>query len=158
MRTAKLIARLCSDKAGAAIIELAFAAPILAVLLVGLVDLSGYISASLSVQRAARAGGEYAVMNGYNSNGVAGAVTAASTRRSTYMTAIAASPAPTNWCGCPNATTGIAVQACGTKCTSGLDAGSYVTASASSTYTALFPWPGFSSGASIASASIVRVQ
>lgn len=158
MLSARKLRTLWADSRGAALVEFAFAAPILATLLIGVVDLSMFISANLAVQRAARAGGEFAVMNGYNATGVAGAVTSANATRSSYMSAIAASPAPANWCACPDATTGLSVKACGTSCPSGLVAGSYVTASASATFTPLFPWPGMQGSSQLSSSSTVRIE
>jgi hypothetical protein len=125
---------------------------------IGLIDVSTFISANVAVERAARAGTEYALMNDYTSAGVSGAVTAATTRRTSYMSAIAATPGPAKWCACPNATTGLATATCGTTCTSGLPAGSYVTSSAQATYTPLFAWPGLSGDKTINSSSTVRIE
>lgn len=158
MRLKQLIGSLSRDRRAAALVEFAFAAPVLAGLLIGLVDLSMYISSNLSVERAARAGGEYAVVNGYSATGVAAAVTSATRTRNGYLSAISASPAPTKWCACPNATTGLATATCGTTCSSGLAAGSYVTATATARYTPLFPWPGLSGSRQITSSSTVRIE
>lgn len=158
MRLRQLLARMLAERTGAALVEFAIVAPVLAVMLVGLVDLSTYISTNLAVQRAARAGGEYAVNNGFSVSGVSAAVSSSTAQRSGYMSAISVDPAPSQWCGCPNATTGVAVQACGTKCTSGLDAGTYVTAGAKASYSPVFPWPGFSTSVQIASTTTVRIE
>ena len=152
-------AALSKDLKGTALIEFAVIAPVMCIMLIGLVDISMFISARLSVQRAARAGGEYAVLNTYDATNISTAITSATGTRSSYMTATQALPEPAKWCGCPDATTGLTAQACGTKCTAtGLDAGTYVTASARATFTPLFPWPGYSSSNVIDASSTVRIE
>lgn len=158
MRTWLRLKSIARDRKGAALVEFAFAAPILATMLIGLVDLSMFISSNLAVQRAARAGGEYAVANGYDATAVATAVTSATSSRSSYMGAISATPAPTKWCACPNAATGLTTATCGTSCSSGLAAGSYVTASARASFTPLFPWPGMSGQRQLSASTTVRIE
>lgn len=150
--------KISSDQAGAALVEFAFAAPLLAVLLIGMVDLSMYISAKLAVERAARAGAEYATINGYDSAGVSAAVTNATKSRASYMSVIAANPAPQTLCACPDPAAGLSVKVCGTRCSSGLAAGTYVKASASATFTPLFPWPGMAGAQQLSANSIVRID
>ena len=150
--------RLRTDTCGAALVEFAFIAPVLGMMLIGLVDVSMYISSRLTVQRAARAGGEYAVLNTYDATKIAGAISAATAQQSAYMSAIEASPAPTKWCACPDAATGLTAKTCGQKCTSGLTAGTYVTANARSTYSTVFAWPGLARSSTITASSVVRIE
>lgn len=150
--------KLGSDQDGATLVEFAFAAPLLAMLLIGMIDLSMYISARLAVERAARAGAEYATINGYNSTGVSDAVVNATTVHASYLSAIAASPAPQTMCACPDPVAGLSVKVCGSQCSPGLVAGTYVKASASATFTPLFPWPGMASAQQLSANSIVRIN
>ncbi len=150
--------RLRKDQTGAALVEFAIVAPVVGAMLLGVIDVSLYISSSLAVQRAARAGGEYAIMNGYDSTKVSTAITDSTTTRSAYMTAIAADPAPSKFCGCPDSGTSVVAATCGSKCTSGLNAGTYVTASATSTYEPLFDVPGLGADRIIVAASTVRIE
>lgn len=153
----RLVTRLRSDRSGAAIMEFALVTPILAMMLLGMIDISLWITARMSVERAARAGAEYSVLHGFNQSAIATAVTSATKTRSTYMSTITASPAATQWCGCPSET-GVTTAACGSTCTGGADAGTYVTANAQSTYHFINSWPGVTSPATITSAATVRID
>lgn len=133
--------RLRNDRSGAAMVELALIAPTLALMTVGTIDYALLMTSKLTVESAARDGAAYAVAHGYNSTTIASAVTSRG-RSSSYLSSVAASPAPAAWYGCANATTGVVSAAdATTTCTIGGTAGQYVTVSASGTYTFLVPWP-----------------
>lgn len=149
--------RLKEERSGAALVEFALVAPVLATMVIGMVDCSLWIMARLTVERASRAGAEYAVINGYDSTSISTAVTSATTSRSGYMSSIAASPAPTQWCGCPT-TSGVTPATCGTTCSGGLEAGTYVTANAQSNYSFILPWPGVTTPATINASTSVRID
>lgn len=147
------------DLRGAALIEFAIAAPLLAVMLLGVVDYSLKISATLAVDRAVRTGADRAVVSGFDETAISSAITSAiSNGEISGLTALAANPAPTSWCGCPDAQVGITAAACGSTCSSGRDAGTYVTANGQATFTHLFTWPGqVSSTDTISSTTTVRI-
>jgi Flp pilus assembly protein TadG len=137
---------------GVAAIEFALFAPILMVLFLCTVDLGLGFYRKMQVQNASQAGAQYAVLNGYKSSGITAAVTNA-----TKFTDIAATPAPSQSCGCPS-TTGIVAATCGSLCTSGSQAGTYVVVSAQATYTTLFPYPIIPNSFPFAVQSTVRIK
>lgn len=116
------------DKTGIAAIEFAIIIPMLMLMFVGLVDLGIGVYRSMEVKNAAQAGAEYAVVNGFNASAISTAVTSA-----TRYSSIAASPAPTQFCGCAS-NTGVTNATCGATCSNGFTAGTYVTVSAAATY------------------------
>jgi Flp pilus assembly protein TadG len=152
-----LLRRLACECSGAAMAEFALVAPVLAAMLLGMIDFSLWTMSRMSVERAARAGAEYAVAKGFDSTQIASAITSATSTRSAYMSTISATPAPTEWCGCPSSS-GVTVATCGSTCSSGLTAGTYVTAHASSNYTFFFSWPGVANPATLSASTSVRIN
>lgn len=153
----RLAARLAPDARGAAMLELALLAPVLLVMLVGMIDGSLWVLARMTVERSARAGAEYAVENGYNSSAITTAITGSAASHSKMMSAVSATPAPNQWCGCATGTN-ITAATCGSTCASGLDAGTYVTSSARSTYTFIMHWPGSSGSQTVSAQTSVRID
>lgn len=147
------------DTRGAALIEFAIAAPLLAIVLLGVIDYSMYISATMAVERAARTGADSAMANGFVEADISSAVTGAVVSGEIGgLSALTATPTPTAWCGCPDPVTGIAVATCGQTCTSGRAAGNYVTVNAQATYTHIFGWPGRNSATdTITTSTTVRI-
>lgn len=135
--------QLLRNRSGVAMVELALVTPMLAVMTAGTIDYAMLIVSKLAVEGAARDGASYAVAHGYDSATIGGKVTASSGQRSTsFLSAITANPAPSRWYGCADAATGVVTATSSTSiCPSGLTAGTYVTVSASGTYTYLIPWP-----------------
>jgi Flp pilus assembly protein TadG len=120
------------DKRGSVAVEFALIGPALVLLVMAATDLSLAIRARAEVGSAARAGAQYAAINGYNSSAITIAVTSATSL------AVTATPAPSTYCGCATAS-GIAQQTCGTACAAGGLTGTYVSVSAAYSYTPLFP-------------------
>lgn len=147
------------DPRGAALVEFAIAAPVLALMLLGVVDYSLKISATMAVDRAARTGADRAVASSFDETSISSAITSAvDSGEISGLTALAATPAPTSWCGCPDPEAGITAASCGSTCASGREAGRYVTVNAQATYTHLFAWPGRNSSTdTIAATTLVRV-
>lgn len=137
---------------GNAALEFALASPILLVLLVPMADLGIAFSEQIQVQQAAEAGAQYALLHGYDSSKISGAVTAATT-----LTSVSAAPAPSQSCGCP---TGSAITAasCGSTCGDGEAAGSYVFVNAQASYTPQLPYSVLGSGVTLTAQATVRVQ
>ena len=161
IRPSLSLGRLLRDSVGAALVEFALLAPVLALLLLGLIDYSLRISTTMAVDRAAKAGADYAIAHGFAAQEVSAAVTGAiDSRQFSYMATITADPAPNEWCGCPDAATaGVETATCGSTCTSGSEAGRYATVSAQSTYQAMIDWPWQSPASNVVSTStVVRIE
>ena len=153
MRSAALaFSRFGADVRGVAAIELSIIAPTLALALICTADLGLGIYRNMQVQNAAQAGAEYAVAHGFVAESITTAVQAA-----TALSGISASPAPSQFCGCPSAT-GVAVATCGATCPGGSTVGTYVTVSALATYRTLLPYPALPSSFALTAQSTVRIQ
>ena len=140
-----------SGTQGVSAVEFGFTAPILVLLLVCTADLGLGAYRDMQVQNAAQAGSQYAVAHGFNPSAMSNAVTSATT-----FAGISASPAPSQFCGCPSST-GVTVVACSSTC-SGAPAGTYVTASAQATYTTLLTYPLLPKTYNFTAQSTVRIQ
>ncbi len=112
------------NQSGAAAVEFALGAPLLALMLVGIVEIGFATRRQMQVEDAAAAGALYASANGWDQAGIATAVTSAKSNA-----AISASPAPSQFCGCPTAA-GITTDVCGHTCADGAASRSYVLVSA----------------------------
>ena len=133
-------------------IEFALIAPVLILSFIATADFGLAIYAKMEVENAAQAGTEYAARNGYTSSSVTSAVTSA-----TSMSGISATPAPSQFCGCPS-TSGVTTATCNTNCASGAVAGTYVSASAQATYTTIISYPGIPASYTFSSTSTVRIK
>ncbi|HLY45712.1 MAG TPA: TadE/TadG family type IV pilus assembly protein [Stellaceae bacterium] len=127
---------------GLAAVEFGLAAPILILLLVGLVDFGLGFYASLQVQGAASAGAEYASVHGMDTVGITSAVQQNTIlNRSITMSA----GSPSEVCGCTN--TGTMVEegtfngSCSgyTTCTGG--GGAYAKVQVQYSYSPMLPYP-----------------
>jgi Flp pilus assembly protein TadG len=145
--------RLFFDDEGTAGIEFGLIGTILSLLLLGVVDFGMGYWDQIKVGNAARAGAEYAIVNGWNQSGIGTAVTSA-----TGLTSIAASPAPAQSYGCPSATAGITTASAGSNCAGGGTAGTYVTVSARATYSPIFPFSGFANNMTLTATTVVRIN
>lgn len=145
------LARLLRDQSGGSAAEFALTLPILAILLIGTIDIAGMAWAKMQVAAAARAGASYALTNGFSVSGIDQAVTNATSLPVTSTT-------PTQTFGCPDAATGVTTVANGTTpCAGGALPGKYVTAGASGSYTLIFRWPGLTSPLSFSAQTKVRI-
>lgn len=145
--------RFAHAESGASAVEFALILPVLGVMLAGTVDFSLAMWNQMQVGNAARAGAGYAVAYGYDSAKISTAITSA-----TGATGVSASPAPAQSCGCPSGTSAITPMTCGAVCTNGATAGTYVTSSARSSYSLIFPWPGMSNPVSLSATTTVRIN
>jgi Flp pilus assembly protein TadG len=145
--------RLWRAAEGLSTIEFAFVAGILMVLLLGLVDFGIGFWEQMQVANAARAGAEYAARFGYDSSNIQTTVTNA-----TSLSGIQATPTPAKTCGCPDASTGITAQSCGSACSNGDIAGTFVTVNAQISYSTLFAWPGIPQPMTLTSSATVRTN
>jgi len=85
----------------------------------------------------AEAGALFAAKHGWNSAGISAAVVNA-----TGVSGVTASPAPSEFCGCPVAT-GITATACTTACANGNAAGTYVQINAMLAHQTILTYPGW---------------
>ena len=90
---------------GVSTIEFAVTASMLATLAIGMLDFGMGLWQQMEVGNAARAGAEYASKYGLNTSAIQSAVTCA-----TSLSAISASPAPAEQCGCPDASSGVTLS------------------------------------------------
>lgn len=119
------------DRKGAAAVEFALIAPLLAMMIILTVDLGMGIFSKMQVEDAAQAGAQYAIIHGFDSSAISSVVTNA-----TSNSGISSSPAPVQFCGCPSAA-GITAASCSGVCSTGNAPGTYVTVSAQGTYSTL---------------------
>lgn len=118
---------------GAAAIEFALVAPLLAFMVAGAVNVGLAIRTAFLVNAAVASGGQYAMVNGWNSTQITAAVTSG-----TGDAGVSASPAPSVAYGCPSGTA-ITAATSTTVCADGITARRYVTVSASMARPSVFP-------------------
>lgn len=107
----------------------------------------------MQVRYAAQAGASSAILHGFVASDIATAVTSA-----TSYAAIAASPAPTTFYGCPSATGITAMPTSSSVCTSGAGAGTYAQANARATFQSVFPGVWQPSSSVFTSQAVVRIK
>jgi len=145
--------RLWRREEGVSAIEFAVVGGSLSLLLLGVLDFGIGFWEKIQVGDAAQAGAQYAARNGYDSARIQTAVTS-----STTLSGVQASPAPSETCGCPNASSGVTTAVCSTTCSDGETAGTYVTVNAQVSYRTIFAWPGVSNPMTLASSVTVRIN
>src|SRR5229473_5057289 len=127
----RFLARVASNTSGAVAVEFGFIVPVLALMVVSVIDIGLGVYRKMQVEDAAQAGVQYAIAHGFDANAISNAVTSA-----TNSSAITASPAPVQFCGCATGS-GISTVSCGTTCSGGAVAGTYTVVSAQATYSSL---------------------
>jgi Flp pilus assembly protein TadG len=141
--------------AGVAAIELALVSPLVLTGVLGAGEVGMTIFRQTQVSFAAQAGADYALAHGFNATNVSNAIVNATT-----YTAIAATPAPGQFCGCPTAS-GVSVGGappCSATCSGGFTAGTYVTASSQAQFSPIIPNPWQTSTVTLAAQSTVRIK
>jgi Flp pilus assembly protein TadG len=129
------ISNAARDRRGIAATEFAILVPVLVLLAVCTADLGLAIYSEMQVQNSAEAGVGYAFLHGYDANAISSAVTSAG-----QLSGLTAAPAPSKFCGCPGSS-GVTSATCGSTCSNGNTAGTYVTASATMVYHTLISYP-----------------
>ena len=153
LRDARRIFRdFANNRRGAAAIEFGVLVPVLALMVVSVVDVGLAVYRKMQVEGAAQAGVEYAVAHGYDTNAISAAVANA-----TNSTAITANPGPTKYCGCATAS-GVNSMTCGSVCPGGAMAGTYTTVSAQAVYYTIINYQLVPNSYSISMQSTVRLQ
>lgn len=150
----KLIRKLWRANKGSAAVEMGIVFPIFAVLILAVAGYGMAIFQIMMVNYSAQVGVDYAFNNqpGFSSGNISNAVTNA-----TGLAAVAATPAPSQFCGCASLTgiSNLGSPPCTGTCTGGTTAqGLYVSVSAQAAYTPVMP--GITSP--ISSTQVVRIQ
>ena len=138
--------------AGAAALELSLVSPLLLTGVMGAGELGISIYRQSQVSFAAQAGADWAIARGFT--GTSNAIVKAT---NTIGYVITATPAPSQFCGCATAT-GVTAAACGSTCSSGFKAGTYVTAYSQAQFTPIIPNPWQSSTVTLNAQATVRIQ
>lgn len=128
------------SESGTAAIEFALFLPFLLLLLGGTVELGFSAYEAMQVSNAVDAGSLYAAKNGWNSASIVSATVSGAA-----SSGLTATPAPTQFCGCPNAAGSISnlgAPPCSPTACSGSPAGTYVQVSASLNHVVIFPTMG----------------
>ena len=171
----RMLFGLCAAEDGVSAVEFAFVAAFLMIpLVIGAADFGTALFQWMQVGNAARSGAEYATYIGsFNQASIVTAVTNATSLSSIQPNTSqdTPSPAPTQFCGCPDAANGVVATtapttsntppACGSLCPSGVGFdGTYVTVSAQSQYTPIFPYPGIvpTGGFTLRAQTTVRIN
>jgi Flp pilus assembly protein TadG len=143
---------------GSLAVEFALILPTLILMMIGTADFGMGFYRKMQVQDAAQAGAQWATANSsFDSTKISTAVTSA-----TSFSGIAASPAPHQDCGCA-ASTGVTFNGdtapfCSSRCPDTTVAGTYVTASATATYTTMLSYPGIPARFTFPAQTTVRIQ
>jgi hypothetical protein len=142
--------------AGVAAIELAMVSPLIVTGILGAGEVGFTIFRRTQVNFAAQAGADFALAHGFNAAKVSNAIANATT-----YTAISATPAPSQFCGCPSAT-GVTVASgappCIAVCSGGSTAGTYVTASSQALFSPIIPNPWQTSTVTLAAQATMRIK
>jgi Flp pilus assembly protein TadG len=150
---AKRTAGLRHDHRGASAVEFSLFSPMLLFLAIGCYDFSVGMYRQMQVNDAAEAGATYALSYGYSSSGVVAAITSA-----TSYSAVTATPAPAQFCGCASGSSITTATSCSSVCSDGSQPGTYTTVNAAATYTPIFSYPGLPSAFSLSATATVRLQ
>lgn len=145
--------RIASGRSGTAAIEFGLAIPLLLIMLMGVVELGFAIYEAMQVYDAAEAGALFAAQNGWNASGISTAVTSA-----TSATGLTATPAPSQFWGCPGES-GITMVASSTvKCAGNVSPGQYIQVNASLDHATILPYPGLSLPTTFTAKSVIRIN
>ena len=144
----RLLVSLLQSRSGNVLVELAFVAPVLVLLLVGAIDLGRGIYTSMSLRSAARVGAEYVARTGDTAN-VAAVVAAAAN-----LDPAAVTVTPTSFCECTNGES----ETCGSTCADGSATRQFITIEARQPFAPILPYPGLSLPSSLDGRAILRVK
>jgi Flp pilus assembly protein TadG len=147
------LARLGRDRSGVAAVELGLTAPVLAALLIPMVDLGIGAYEKMRVQGAAEAAAQYALGHATSYN--ASAVQSAG-QNATSLAGVSVTPNQT--CNCITGTTIGAAVSCASTCADGSTPGTFVSVATSVSYTTLITYPGITSPMTLSGYAIVRTQ
>ena len=152
MRPLRSLMNCLRETKGVAALEFALIGPFLCIFILGVVDLGFGFQAQMAVTQAAQAGSYAGLLNGFNTATIQSAVA-----NSTGVDGITASPTATQSCGCPSGTA-VTATPCGSTCSNGQTAGTYITVNAQYQYSTMLTYPGLSSPMMLAATSTVRIK
>lgn len=155
-RRRSLLGHFLAQRRGASAVEFGIFAPIILLMLAGLVDFSMYIGDRLELEQAVRAGGQYALRNPGNSTAIANAVVAATNLPITTADVTVGTP----YCECLTGVTNVCTgDVAYTPCADGLAPAEYLTVTANTTYDAMFiDLPVLAANMSISQQLVLRVR
>jgi len=151
------LARAGHDSKGVAAVEFGLIAPLLLLMVAGLIDFASYISTKIELEQALRAGGQYALLDFTDAATITSAVTDA-----TDLTPLTVTYDPTtdSYCECPDGSP----RACPgdpsyTACSGGERPGLFITIMASTTFDPMFAdLPGLTSNMTLRQQLSLRVR
>jgi len=149
----RIARRIALSRSGTAAIEFGLAIPLLLVMLMGTIELGFAIYEAMQVYDAAEAGALYAAQNGWSASGISTAVTSA-----TSASGLTATPAPSQFWGCPDETGITTVASSSVKCTGNTSPGQYIQVNATLNHSTILPYPGPSLPTSFTAKSVIRIQ
>jgi Flp pilus assembly protein TadG len=156
-RLARFLGRTARDRQGVAAVEFALIAPVLLVMLAGVIDFSLYIGTRIELEQALRAGAQYALKDFTDSTTISAAVTGATNLSSVT---VSYDPATDSYCECPDGTSNACPgNASYSACSTGERPGLFVTLVGSATYDPMFTdLPGLSSNMTVTQQVTMRVR
>lgn len=131
-------AHLWRERSGLGAIEFGFIAPVLATMLLGVIDFGMAFWEQMEVANAADAGAQWGMSNSFDSSSITSVV-----KGSTNLSIADSHISATNPYGCPT-TTGVTTYASSTTCPDGSTSKQYIVVTASICYATIFSWPGLS--------------
>ena len=141
---------LARDNRGNAAVEFALMMPLLLLLLSGLIDFGRAFFTSMELENSARAGAQYAFVNGADDLGtIENVVYGASSVAPEDLTVNA-----TSYCGCPDGT----VQPCTGGDCGGFEPGTFVSIVAQTSYIPLFPFHDADRPVTLTGTAQIRVE
>jgi Flp pilus assembly protein TadG len=143
--------RFLGDDRGAAAVEFGLLAPMLVAILLPMIDLGMGAYVKMRVQDAAEAGAQYALEHGYTSSSIQSAAQNATSLGANVTVT------PSEACDCVSSGA-LSAATCGSTCSDGSTAGTYVTVSTESTYTMLLSYPGLTNPMTLTGNAIVRIN
>lgn len=150
----ELVKRLWRDRAGVAAVELGLIAPVLAALLIPMIDLGVGAFDKMRVQNAAAAGAQWALANPTTYSGTS--IQTAAQSASSFGTGVSVSSGQT--CNCLSGNTLGAAVGCATTCADGSTPGTFVSVTTTYSYSLLFSYPTLTNPMALTGYTIVRTQ
>jgi Flp pilus assembly protein TadG len=143
-----LLSRLCRDRSGNNMIELALVAPFIIAITLGVIDFGRGAHASMSLRSAARVGAEYVSRTGDLDKVTAVVTEAAQLKASTLVVT------SNMFCECE----GTGSATCGTYCRDGTIARRFISITTEQNFSTLFPYPFVDNPMHLSGRAILRVQ
>lgn len=146
------------SESGSAAIEFGLFLPLLLILLTGTVELGFLAYESMQVNNAVDAGIFYAAKNGWNAAAIASAAVSGGAMPS-GLNALTATPAPTEFCGCPTAAGITKSASCVSPpaCPDGSTPGTYVQVNAALNHMTILP-TSWGLPATLTATNVIRIN